>query len=77
MVPCLCVDNRLLDCLFQVVCGRNPEIRNGQIQHLEALFEVQRSQIAPGLVETFLMAREEDNYPNLFFTKSIIGSSTF
>src|SRR5262249_54931862 len=73
MVSCLCVGNRLLSCLFQVVCGRNPKIRNGQIQHLESRFEVQRSQIAPRLVETFFITREEDNNRNLFLTKSIIG----
>jgi hypothetical protein len=34
---------------------------------------VQRSQIAPGLVETFLIARKEDNDRNLFLTKAVIN----
>jgi hypothetical protein len=28
--------------------------------------------MAPGLVETFFIARQEDNDPNLFFTKTLI-----
>jgi hypothetical protein len=40
-----------LDCLFQVIFGRHPEIRDEQIQHLESRFVVQRSQMAPGLVK--------------------------
>src|SRR5215831_6095175 len=35
MLSCLCVGNRLLDCLSQVVSGGDTKIRNGQIQHLE------------------------------------------
>ena len=69
IVPCLCIGNRLLNCLFQIGIGWNPKIRDGQIQHLEARFEVQRSQIAPGLVETFFITREEDNNRNLFLRK--------
>src|SRR5438093_6027699 len=72
MVSCLGVGNRLLDCLFQVVFGRHTEIRNGQIQHLEARFEIQRPQMAPGLVETLFIARKEDNERNLFLTKAVI-----
>src|SRR6266567_7038867 len=72
MVSCLCIGNRLLDCLFQVVFGRHTEIRNRQIQHLEARFEIQRSQMAPGLVETFFVTRQEDNDRNLFLTKAVI-----
>src|SRR5215813_14934867 len=73
MMSCLCVGNHLLSCLFQVVFGWNPKIRNRQIQHLESLFEIQRSQIAPGLVKTFFIARQEDNNRNLFLTKPVIG----
>jgi len=62
----------MLDCLFQVVFGRHTEIRNRQIQHLEARFVVQRSQIAPSLVETFFITRQEDNNRNLFLTKSVV-----
>jgi hypothetical protein len=72
MVPCLSVGNRVLDCLFQVVFGRHTKIRNGQIQYLESLFEVPRSQIASCPVETFCVARKEDNDRNLFLTKSVI-----
>jgi len=72
MVSCLCVSNRVLDCLLQVVFGRHTEIRNGQIQHLEALFEVQCSQIASRLVQTFFVARKEDNDGYLFLTKLVI-----
>ncbi|WP_410959844.1 hypothetical protein, partial [Salmonella sp. SAL4356] len=45
---------------------------NGQIQHLESLFEVQRSQIATCPVETFFIARQEGNDPDLFLTKAVI-----
>src|SRR6266705_4657346 len=72
MVPGLGMGNRLLDCLFQVVFGRHTKIRNGEIQHLEARFEIQRSQMAPGLVETFVVTRQEDNDRNLFLTKAVI-----
>src|SRR5438309_11211451 len=72
MVPCLCVGNRLLDCLCEVISGWNPKIRNRQIQHLESLFEVQRSQIASSLVETFFVACQKDNNRNLFLTKAFI-----
>jgi len=72
MVPGLGVGDGVLDCLFQVVSGWNTAIRNGQIQHLEARFLVHRSQIAPGLVETFFIARQEDNDRNLFLTKAVI-----
>ena len=72
MVPCLSVGNRVLDCLFQVVFGRHTKIRNGQIQYLESLFEVPRSQMASFPVETLFVARQEDNDRNLFLTKSVI-----
>ena len=72
MVSCLCVGNRLLDYLFQVVFGWNTKVRNRQIQHLESLFEVQRSQIAPCPVETFVITRQEDNNRNLFLTKAVV-----
>ena len=72
MVSCLCVGNRVLDCLFQIVFGRHTEIRNGQIEHLEARFEVQRSQMASGLVKTLFIACQEDNNRNLFLTKAVI-----
>src|SRR5215475_2385255 len=72
MVSCLSIGNRLLNCLFQVVFGRHTEIRNGQIQHLESLFEVQRSQIASRLMETFFIARQEDDNRYLFLTPSVI-----
>src|SRR6266581_1976669 len=72
MVPGLGMGTRLLDCLFQVLFGRHTEIRNGQIQHLEARFEVQRSQIAACLMETFVITRQEDNDRNLFLTKAVI-----
>src|SRR5438309_10922602 len=72
VLPCLCVGNRLLDCLFQGGLCRNTKIRNRQIEHLEALFEVQRSQIASCLVETFFITGKEDNNCNLFLTKSVI-----
>jgi hypothetical protein len=72
MVPCLSIGNGVLDCLFQVVFGRHTEIRNGQIEHLESFFEVQRSQMASGLVETFFVACQEDNDGYLFFTKAVI-----
>jgi len=72
MVPSLSVGNCLLNCLFQGVFGWNPEVRNGQVQHLESLFEVQRSQIASCLVETFFITREKDNNRNLFLTKAVI-----
>ena len=62
----------MLACLFQVVFGWNPKIRNRQIQHLESCFEVQRSQMASGLVETFVVTRQEDNNPDLFLTKAVI-----
>jgi len=71
MVPCLSVGNRVFNCLFQVVFGGHPEIRSGQIQHLESCFEVQRSQMAPGLVETFFVACQKDNDGNLFLTKAV------
>src|SRR6266581_8916872 len=74
VLSCLCVGNRVLDCLFHVVNGRYTEIRKGQIQHLESRFVVQRSQIASGLVETFFIARQEDNNCNLFLTKTVIDS---
>jgi len=61
-----------LDCLFQVVFGRHTEIRNWQIQHLESRVVVQRSQIAPSLVETFFITRQEDNNGNLFLTKAVV-----
>jgi len=61
-----------MDCLFQGVFGRHTEIWYGQIQHLESLFEVQRSQIASSLVETFVITRQEDNNGNLFLTKAVI-----
>src|SRR5687767_7335673 len=48
MAPSLCVDNRVLNCLFQLVFDRNTKIRNREIEHLESRFEVQRSQIASG-----------------------------
>src|SRR5262249_37706059 len=73
VVPSLCIGNRLLNCLFQVILGRHPKIRNGQIQHLESRFEVQRSQIVPGLVKTFFVTRQEDNDRNLFLTKLVIN----
>jgi len=72
MLPSLSVGNRLFNCLFQVVFGWNPKVRNGQVQHLESLFEVQRSQMASGLVETFVVTRQEDNDPDLFLTKAVI-----
>src|SRR4030095_10286825 len=72
MVPSLSIGNCLLNCLFQVVFGWHPKVRNGQIQHLESRFVVQRSQIASGLVETFFIARQENNDPNLFLTKAVI-----
>src|SRR5438132_10966994 len=72
MVPSLSIGNGVLNCLFQVVLGWNTKIRNGQVQHLEARFEVQRSQIAPGRVKTFFIARKEDNDRNLFLTKAVI-----
>src|SRR5882672_6026810 len=72
MLSCLSVGNRLLDRLFQVVCGWNPKIRNRQIQHLESRFEVQRSQMASCLVETFFVACQKDNNRNLFLTKAVI-----
>src|SRR5215471_11246062 len=72
MVSCLSIGNRVLNCLFQVVFGWHPKIRYRQIQHLESLFEVQRSQIASRLMKTFFIAREEDNDRNLFLTKSVI-----
>src|SRR5262249_14737790 len=72
MVSCLCIGNRLLSCLLQVVFGWNPKIRNRQIQHLESRFVVQRSQMASGLVETLFVVRQEDNDRNLFLTKAVI-----
>jgi hypothetical protein len=72
VLSCLCVGNRVLDCLFQVVFGRHTKIRNRQMEHLESRVKIQRSQIASGLVETFLVARQEDNDRNLFLTKSVI-----
>ena len=72
MVPSLSIGNCLLNCLFQVVFGWHPKVRNGQIQHLESRFVIQRSQIASGLVETFFIARQENNDPNLFLTKAVI-----
>jgi hypothetical protein len=72
MASCLSIGNRLLNCLFQVVYGWNPEISNGQIEHLEALFKVQGSQMASSPVETLCITRQEDNDPNLFFTKLVI-----
>src|SRR5215471_4508525 len=73
MVSCLSIGNRVLNCLFQVVFGWHPKIRYRQIQHLESLFEVQRSQIASRLMETFCIARQENNDRNLFLTPSVIG----
>jgi hypothetical protein len=73
VLSCLCVGNRVLDCLFQVICGRNTKIRDRQIEHLEPCVKVQRSQIASGLVETFFVARQEDNNRNLFLTKLVIN----
>src|SRR2546427_11112503 len=58
VVSCLCIGNRLLDCLLQVVGSWNTKIRHRQIEHLEARFKVQRSQIAAYLVETLFVARE-------------------
>src|SRR5437764_13045323 len=72
MVPSLSIVNGVLNCLFQVVLGWNTKIRNGQVQHLEARFEVQCSQIASGLVETFFVTRQEDDDRNLFLTKAVI-----
>src|SRR4029453_7851546 len=72
MVPSLSVGNRVLNCLFQVVFGRHTEIRNGQIQHLESRFEVQRPQMASSMVETLLVARQENDNGNLFLTKLVI-----
>src|SRR5262249_21175761 len=73
VLSCLCVGNRLLSCLFQVVFGWHTKIRNGQVQHLESFFDVQRSQMASSPVETLCITRQEDNDRNLFLTKSIIG----
>src|SRR6267143_6298051 len=72
MMPCLCVGNGVLDCLFQVVFGRHTEIWNGQVQHLESCFEVQRSQMASCLVETLFITRQKDNNGNLFLTKLVV-----
>src|SRR5438093_12534690 len=72
MVSCLCVGNRLLNCLFEVVFGMHTEIRDGQIQHLESRFEVQRSQMAACLMETLFVARQEDDDRNLFLTPAVI-----
>jgi hypothetical protein len=72
MLSCLCIGNGVLDCLFQVIFGWNPKIRNRQLQHLESLFEVQRSQIAACPVETLFVARQENNDPDLFLMKLVI-----
>src|SRR6266436_9048813 len=72
VLSCLSIGNGVVDCLFQVVFGRHTEIRNGQIQHLESRFEVQRPQMASRLVETFFITRQEDNDRNLFLTKAVI-----
>src|SRR5216683_1272907 len=72
VLSCLSIGNGVVDCLFQVVFGRHTEIRNGQIQHLESLFEIQRPQVASCLVETFFVTRQEDNNGNLFLTKLVI-----
>ena len=61
MVSCLCVGNRVLNCLFEIICGRHTEIGNRQIEHLKSRFEIQRSQIAACLVETLFVACQEDN----------------
>jgi len=68
MVSCLCVGYRLLDCLLQVVFGRHTKVRNGQIEHLEALFKVQRSQMASSPEEPLFITRQEDNDRTLFLT---------
>src|SRR5712691_7463263 len=72
VLSCLRIGNGVVDCLFQVVFGRHTKIRNGQVQHLESPFEVQRSQIASCLVETLFITRQEDNDRNLFLTKPVI-----
>src|SRR5438093_10161121 len=72
MLPSLRVGDSIVDCLFQVVFGRHTKIRNRQIEHLESRFEVQRSQMASGLVETFFITRQEVNDRNLCLMKLVI-----
>ena len=66
------IGNCLLNCLFQVVFGWHPKVRNGQIQHLESRFVVQRSQMASSLVETLFVARQENDNGNLCLMKLVI-----
>src|SRR5215510_6520958 len=72
MMSCLSISNCLLSCLLQVISRRHTKIRDRQIQHLKSLFEVQRPQMAPGLVETFFITREEDNNGNLCLMKLVV-----
>src|SRR5262249_5776551 len=51
---------------------RQMSYRMNLLEHLEALFKVQRSQMASSPVETLFITRQEDNDPNLFFTKLVI-----